>query len=329
MNKQVLTGTFTVLMIGAAAVFCAMPLLFSGNSPSVVRGVVEGATVSETQGETLVPFRSLIRTQQFRPFDPAIISADSVVVLDTKTGDVLLEKNADTPHTLASLTKLITAAMLYDRGFTKADGSVSPTTISDAKTAYKIPIPPEDPVSKLPLTSTEIFSSEELLRAMLIASANDAAFALVASQGFTPDQFVEEMNKYLASQRAVNTVLYDPSGLHYRNTSTAREFATLVAHAFSFLDIRAITQQSHGELDGNTTGTVYTIRSTNELLENTDAILGGKTGYLDASGYTLALLTQHTSGRELVVVLFGATSKSARVDDALTILSWLSSAYEL
>lgn len=329
LSHRVHTAGFAIFSLAVIGVFSVIPYI-ARHQASVLsikhEGVVQGEQVVAPK-DPLVLFPSLKKKQAFTVLNQASINATSAFVMDTKTYDVYFEKNSEIEHTIASLTKLITTGMLFERGFQESEASVSGATVWNAIDQFGIPLSKDESVSRLKLPFQESFSSHDLLQASLVGSANDATFALVASQGLDESTFRNEMNAFLSRHHATHTKIFEPSGLDWRNVSTAREFAELARIALSFVDVRTITGQVEATIIALGTNNVYHVSTTNDLLELTDYIIGGKTGFLDASGYTFTLLTRHTSGREIVIVLLGSSSKSARIDDARTIMNWLNANY--
>lgn len=312
---------FIAMCCGVALIFVILPWLVSHEPLIRNEGIIKGDTA--TGGVQHFVFRALAKTQEYSSFDFSQVDADSFVAIDSKTGDVLLEKNADSPHSLASLTKLITVGMLFEQGLEESEGTVHTRTIQDALQSYAIPLDPKESVSKIHLFEQQVFSSHDLLQAALIGSANDAIFAFVESQGLTVESFRKKMDAYLVQHGATHTNINEPSGLDWRNESTAREYAALALASLSYDDIRTITQQQSTTIHSLSSSAAYNITTTNDLLGQSDYVIGGKTGYLEASGYTFTILAKHTSGREIIIVLFGAPSKLSRVDDTASIVRWL------
>lgn len=332
-TNNILLIVGALFAVGSTAIFILCMVLFSQNSQSFVvthEGVVEGESIFfEESTSDVATFRHLYKSQTFEPFDVDTLSADSLIFIDVKTGEILLSKNEDSTHSIASLSKLVTALFLFEHGFdSEAQTQVGPETISSFIDAYDIPISANARVSKINVEKMETFNAQDLLRATLIASANNATFALVQSQGMSPEVFLRDIESYITEQHADKTVIKDPTGLHPQNVSTASEFAQLSLLAFKYPDIRKITTTASVDISSLSSPVRLKLQTTDRLLDsNAQEILAGKTGYLDEAQYTFVALVRHESGRELLLVMFGADSSSQRFDESKKVIGWANESY--
>lgn len=243
-------------------------------------------------------------------------TASSYVVVDKSSGIVLAASHADTVWPIASLTKLMTAQVALDSG----------TNLSKA-----FPVKSEDDVggAKLYVTSGDTFTLDGLLYATLVGSANNAANALIRSTGKSKADFVKDMNARAAALNLGRTKYVDPTGIETGNVSTARELSIVAAQAFARADIKRYTTTAKASISVLSQGTVKTISNTNWMLwkpQYDDVfVTGGKTGYLDESGWNLAVSLRPSAKnekRELLIVLFGASSRAASFEDADALSAW-------
>jgi D-alanyl-D-alanine carboxypeptidase len=227
------------------------------------------------------------------------LSAQAYIVQDVKTGQVLIDKNANLPWTPASLTKLVTALVVLDSkvkltktvAITAADQTLGACASGGACIKAK-------PGVK--------FTVDALFHAALIPSANNAASSLARSTGLSMDEFVARMNKKAASLGATGSHFYEPTGMNPQNQITAADYAKIVAAAFSNSYLRKIAGLSSYALRStNNSRYNQTIKNTDKLLTDASVqILGAKTGYLDESKYNFASLIKY-KGQELAVVVLG------------------------
>ncbi len=227
------------------------------------------------------------------------INAQAYIVQDVKTGQVLINKNADMPWTPASLTKLVTALVVLDAkvkltkmiAITAQDQTLGGCTSGGACIKAK-------PGVK--------FTVDGLFHAALIPSANNAASALSRSTGLSMDQFAELMNQKAASLGATGSHFYEPTGMDPQNQITAADYAKIITAAFSNPYLRKITGlNSYVLRSANNFRYNQTIKNTDKLLTDSDIqILGAKTGYLDEAKYNFASLVKY-NGQELAVVVLG------------------------
>ncbi len=254
---------------------------------------------------------------EYAPFEPLAplaphvtpsVTAESYLVLDRTSGQILVASHADKEWPIASLTKLMTAQVVLDEG----EGGIYPVTTEDDVGG-----------AKLYVSSGDTFTLDGLLYATLVGSANNAANAIVRSTGMSKTDFVAEMNQRAVDLNLSHTRFVDPTGIETENISTAREFARIADHAFDRADIRRYTTTASANIRVLSQGAVKTIKNTNWMLwkpEYDDIyVMAGKTGYLDESGWNLAVALRpeyKNEKRELLVVTFGSDSRAASFQDA-------------
>ena len=250
------------------------------------------------------------------------VTASSYVVVDRSSGQILAASHADRAWPIASLTKLMTAQIVLDSG-------------ASLSAAY--PVKAEDDVggAKLYVTSGDTFTLDGLLYATLVGSANNAANAITRATGKTKADFVVEMNARAKALNLSHTAYVDPTGIETGNVSSARELARIAGQAFSRPDVKRYTTTAKASVKVLSQGTTKTIKNTNWMLwkpEYDDVwVTGGKTGYLDESGWNLAVAlrpSEKNEKRELLLVLFGTASRAASFEDADALAKWAWKNYE-
>lgn len=244
------------------------------------------------------------------------VTASSYIVIDRTSGQILTAQNADRVWPIASLTKLMTVQIALDAG----------ANLSDV-----YPVKAEDDVggAKLYVNSGDTFTLDGLLYATLVGSANNAANALIRVADMDKVSFVEEMNRRAAMLNLSHTAYADPTGIETANVSTARELARIADLAFRRPDIRRYTTTASASVRVLSQGTVKTIKNTNWMLwkpEYDDIyVMAGKTGYLDESGWNLAVALRpeiKDEKHELLVVTFGSDSRAESFVDAEALARW-------
>ena len=227
------------------------------------------------------------------------LSAQSYVVADANTGQVLISKNPDSAWTPASLTKLVTALVVLDTKpkLTKIVTMAGADQIAGACSSGGACIKSKAGVK---------FTLDGLFHAALMPSANNAASALARSTGLTTDQFAVLMNQKVASLGATGTHFNEPTGMDPANKITAADYAKVVAAAFQnpyLLNIAGLSQYTLRSTNNSKYN--QTIKNTDKLLNNPDIqVLAAKTGYLNESGYNFASIVQD-NGQQLAVVVLG------------------------
>ena len=252
----------------------------------------------------------------------ASIGSVAYVVMDRSTGKILTVKNENKVWPIASLTKLVTADVVFD-------SKVSMTTIADVRAIDDVG------GAKLYVNDGETFSVQDLFYATLVASANNAANALSRTTGLSSSEFLEEMNARVDSLGLINTAFVDPTGIELGNVSTAREMARLAGSILEEDELRRFTQTSSRYIEVLSQGTQKKMTNTNWMLWKPAYedlyITGGKTGYLDESGWNLVVTLRPMDGdadTELLIVMFGAESRGASFEDANALADWAWETYE-
>lgn len=259
------------------------------------------------------PATTLSRVSNAAPPDT---TATSYVVIDRASGQILAAEDANRTWPIASLTKLMTAQIALDSG----------AGLSDV-----YPVTAEDDVggAKLYVNSGDTFTLDGLLYATLVGSANNAANAITRTVTSNRDAFVDEMNLRARALNLSRTAYADPTGIELGNVSTAREMARIADLAFRRPDIRRYTTTASASVTVLSQGVTKTIKNTNWLLwkpEYDDIyVMGGKTGYLEESGWNLAVVLRpeyKNEKRELLVVTFGSDSRADSFVDAEALARW-------
>lgn len=250
------------------------------------------------------------------------IESVAYVVMDRSTGKILTVKNENRVWPIASLTKLVTADVVLDH-------EVSMTSVVDVRSIDDVG------GAKLYVEDGDTFSVQDLFYATLVASANNAANALSRTTDLSRTEFLEEMNDKAVELGLVNTAFVDPTGIELGNVSTAREMARIAQHVLDRDEIRRFTSTATKYITVLSQGTQKKMTNTNWMLWKPAYddlyVTGGKTGYLEESGWNLVVSLRPMSGNadtELLIVLFGAESRSASFEDANTLADWAWGAYE-
>jgi serine-type D-Ala-D-Ala carboxypeptidase (penicillin-binding protein 5/6) len=243
------------------------------------------------------------------------VNAASYMVIEATSGQVLAESATKRRRDPASLTKLMTAYIVFDALYQKQINMTQRLRMPERAwraDGARLSPPPGTPIT-----------AEELVRGMLIHSANDAAVALAISVAGNESEFVARMNREAKRLGMEDTNFLNPTGLsqqgHY---SSAHDMAVL-----SLAILRDFPQYARffGEKSFAFAGSVFENR--NRLLFADPSVDGMKTGFTDAAGWCL-VTTVNRAPRKLLIVLLGAPSESARVTETQKLIDWAFSAYE-
>lgn len=235
------------------------------------------------------------------------------VVLDAATGRTLAENNGDVVCPPASMAKLMTFAVLSDKlqsGALKLDTMVQ-IDASDARMGG----------TQVYLDPRETFSVEDLIYAMMIQSANDAAHALARTAAGSVPGFVELMNAKAREIGMRNSTFRTPHGLTSKrqdinegDLTTPRDFAILCRYLVQKTDVlkySSVKQRDFGTARAK--GPIH-MENHNKLLGRVAGVDGLKTGYTQNAGYCLST-TAERNGHRVVVVIMGCFGPETRKID--------------
>lgn len=234
------------------------------------------------------------------------------IVTDAATGSVLLEENADIVTPPASMTKLMTFAVVADR---LASGALTLTT--------PVQIEREDARmggTQVFLDPRETFPVEELIYAMMIQSANDAAHALARISAGSVPAFVELMNAKARELGMTRTTFRTPHGLppasrraEDGDLTTPRDFARLCRHLVMKTDVVNYTSVRARDFGPGRASGPQHMRNHNNLLGKVAGVDGLKTGYTASAGYCLSA-TAERNGRRVIAVVMGSFGPGGQRD---------------
>ena len=232
------------------------------------------------------------------------------LIADVSSGQVLASHNADEHFEPASLTKLMTAYLVF-------------TALHEKKLSLDQQVPVsvrawKAPGSRMFIEPGKPVTVEQLIQGMEVQSGNDACTALAEAVAGSQDVFVQMMNREAQRLGMKNTHYMNPTGLpnpqHY---STARDIYLLATAIIRDFPAEYAKYYSEKEFTYNHIAQ----RNRNRLLWLDPSVDGVKTGHTEAAGYCLVASSKH-GPRRLLSVLLGATSEEMRADESLKLLNW-------
>lgn len=248
----------------------------------------------------LAPIANKVSAQETNIQTPEIVG-EAAITMDINTGEVIYSKNADVKLSPASTTKLMTA-LLFAENKSKTDVlTFSDTVLKVTETALN---------NYVALSAGDTISAEDAMKAVLIYSANDAAYLMAESVGGTVDNFVNMMNERASELGLENTHFENPSGLEEDplnpnnttiNQTTAYDLAKIAIEAFKNDWIKETMSPDNTKTSINLIGSPIIIESRNELLGK-DGNIGGKTGTETLAGRCFVGFFER-DGRDLVTVV--------------------------
>lgn len=242
------------------------------------------------------------------PLGPIDSAARYAIVMDFNTGATLLDKDADVPQPPSSMTKLMTAYIVY-----------SMLTLGRLRLDQELPVSDRAwrmQGSKMFVPQGGSVKVEDLIRGMIIQSGNDACIVLAEAIGGSEDQFVELMNAKAAELKLTNTHFANCTGWpDATQHMSVRDIAVLASRI-----IRDFPSYYHYDKETTFKYNGIEQQNRNSLVQKGLAD-GLKTGHTDAGGYGLVASTER-AGRRVILVVNGLTSMHARAEEGERLLEW-------
>ena len=236
-------------------------------------------------------------------------AAAAWLVTDVTSGQTLAAQNADERRDVASLTKLMTAYVVF--GALRAKTIVPSQMVAVSERAWKAE------GSRMFIEPRRAVSVDELLRGMIVQSGNDASIALAELVAGNEDAFIAKMNAEGARLGMTNTRFANVTGLsgpqHYSTAADLAKVATALIRDYpEYYPLYAQKEFRYNNI---------TQPNRNRLLWSDPHVDGMKTGHTDAAGWCLVATAMRGDRRVLAVVL-GASSDAARASEAQKLLNW-------
>ena len=240
-----------------------------------------------------------------------LLSSQAALIMNSKTGEVLYQKNINRVMPIASISKLMAAMVVLDGNLNMNEQ----ITITDNE------------IDRLKGTSSRLsigttLTRKELLHLGLMSSENRAIHALGRTYPGGMSAFVSAMNAKAQSLGMSNTRFYEPTGLDSRNVSTASDLSKMVSAASDYSVIRQNSVSN--------SGSVFTSAGRQQSYKNSNALVREgswnidlqKTGYIRESGRSMVVKAR-ISNQPITIVLLNSPSSTTRVNDARQIESWM------
>jgi serine-type D-Ala-D-Ala carboxypeptidase (penicillin-binding protein 5/6) len=230
------------------------------------------------------------------------------IVLDAATGKVLFEDQADAKGYPASVLKLMDLLIILEKIEQKQLSLQDQVPVS-AKASHT-------GGSRVWLKEKESFTVDEMLYALMIQSANDAAVALAEKVAGSTDAFLELMNRRAKELGMNSTVFHSVHGLppgkgQEHDVTTARDLSILCRELLKHPDTLRYTSIRERPFRPNVAGHTVNMSTHNHLLGHVDGCDGFKTGYITSSGFSIAV-TAARNGQRVIVIVFDSTTLKGR-----------------
>ena len=266
----------------AAGVFLGL-LMIGGEA------VTPSIALAKNVATQSVPVRTAIAPHQFPPW--RVAPAHGILLKELKSGRVLYEHDAGKRMSPASLTKIMSALVILEKGQLDDFVTISPSAARAHKTHLRV-------------KAGQVFRLEDLLKAMLIVSANDACLAAVEHVGGDEAQFVSLMNAKAEELGLSDTHFSNGCGFdnpdHY---STAEDLATLSVMALDQPIFRQLVREERAMITPINGHRAYVLHNTNRLLGRIPGVEGIKTGFTSKAGRCLIAKVSQKGSDLLLVIL--------------------------
>lgn len=240
---------------------------------------------------------------------PPQLAATAYILLDVKSGKVLVEENPDERVPPASLTKMMTSYIAVEE-IQRGNVGLSDEVLVSEK-AWRMP------GSRMFIEVGKKVKVEDLLRGIIIQSGNDASVAMAEHVAGSEEGFADLMNQYVSQLGMTNTHFMNATGLpHPEHYASARDLAILAEH----------TIVDHPEYYGIYSEKVFKFNgieqpNRNRLLWRDSSVDGLKTGHTNEAGYCL-VASAEKDGMRLISVVLGTRSEEARARETQKLLNY-------
>ncbi|MGD8429195.1 MAG: D-alanyl-D-alanine carboxypeptidase family protein [Ectothiorhodospiraceae bacterium] len=240
---------------------------------------------------------------------PPQLASDSYVLMDYHSGRVIVDENSDKRHEPASLTKLMTAYVVFAE--LKAGHISLDDKVRVSEKAWRAP------GSRMFIEVGDKIPLEDLIKGMIIQSGNDASIALAQHVAGDENTFAQVMNQYARQLGMKNTHYMNATGLpHEKHYSTAHDTAILARALIrdfpEYYDYYSQKVFKYNDIEQY---------NRNKLLWRDPSVDGLKTGHTDTAGYCLTASAER-DGMRLISVVMGADSENARADQSQALLNY-------
>lgn len=235
------------------------------------------------------------------------VEARGVVLMESKSGDFLYEKNADVPMAPASITKIMTCILVLEN-LNMDDKVVIPKEATNLRG------------NNINLKEGEVLTVRQLTNALMVYSANDAAVALAIKVSGNVNNFCKLMNKKALALGCKHTNYISPNGLtnNYNHITTARDQSLVARYFMKKQEAGNIVKQGTYTVDATNKSAPRKLKSTNEMLPGKkheySGTVGIKTGFMASSGYCFVGAAKRDD-KDLIAVVLNESNSDKRFID--------------
>lgn len=302
-----------------------------------ISGAVKGVEIQK-QIEPPKPKAQAVDSPEYQPQrkegikDLVVSNAHASVVIDADSGTILHYDEGRTHRQIASLTKIMTAVLAMEK-IKNLDEVVTIDEEAVYAEGTKIGCPRSGYCISPRLKIGEKITARNLLQAMLMNSANDAAIALAKHVSGSQESFVKLMNKKAIDLGLVDTNLCTASGLDLDDENAAKEcyssaydIARIAAYSLRYDTIWKMARLPNNSIVNSFDGKIeHTILNTDQLLDKMPNIIGAKTGFTPMAGYSLLMVVADPTTKHRIVSV--VLNDPQRWQDIKMMADWTFSSY--
>ncbi len=268
--------------------------------------------IADLRGHITIAPPAILAAEDLQDLDGKL-TASGIVIIDLDSAQTVYASGADSSHPMASLTKLMTALLIVEKHSLDEEVTIPPSARDVIGNSAHLPV-------------GQRFTVGDLLSAMLIPSANDAAVALAEFHAGSADAFVKDMNDRAVELGLSHTSYANPVGLDdSKQLSSPRDLAWLATYVLRHESIRSRMSLKEANIT-SLEGTEIYLAHSHQLLDvpsilpGSAVVTAGKTGTTDNAGQCLLSLVE-AGGRRYVTVLLGSSDRYSDMQQVLLSLS--------
>lgn len=236
------------------------------------------------------------------------LTASGVLIIDLDSGQPIFERDAGVSRPMASLTKLMTALIIVEN-HSMGEWVTIPSDLQQIAGSSMADLKPGDS-----------YTVGDLLSALLILSANDAAETLARYHSGSVSAFATEMNERATALGMKGTTYVNPTGIDaMKQEATPQDLAWLTMFAYRYPDVRVRMGTPQATIQSRD-GHVISLSHTHQLLHQQSPVVAGKTGTTDGAGQCLLSVVQE-SGKRYLVILLHSVDRYADMRAVLRVLN--------
>lgn len=241
------------------------------------------------------------------------VSAKSAIVTDQSASKIFYQKDISEKLPIASLTKLMTAIITIENKDLNETVKISKEAVTQVGEAGN-------------LTVGEEITLKNLIKAMLIESSNDAAYAIREHMASTGINLIDLMNKKAQSLEMTSTHYISSSGLSDENNySTAYDLARLASYSSNNQELWDIMGTASTDISSIDKSKTHHLTNSNQLLGRIPGLLGGKTGFTDQAKGCLLTMTEINEDTKIISVILGSDDRFGEMEK---LINWTKKAYK-